>query len=57
MTALVAGTFDTKGAELSYIADLIETAGLNVQTADLSTAPAPSFGKTRLTTTLYFLLL
>ena len=42
MTALVAGTFDTKGAELSYIADLIEAAGLPVQTADLSTGSPPS---------------
>ncbi len=37
MIAGVAGTFDTKGTELSYIADLIRAAGLEVRTIDLGT--------------------
>lgn len=37
MTAAVAGTFDTKGEELDYIADLIRRAGLAVRTVDLGT--------------------
>ncbi len=37
MIACVAGTFDTKGAELGYIADLIRNAGLAVRTVDLGT--------------------
>lgn len=36
-TAAVAGTFDTKDAELRYIADLLKVAGLDVRTIDLST--------------------
>ncbi|WP_170481664.1 Tm-1-like ATP-binding domain-containing protein [Ruegeria arenilitoris] len=37
MIAGVAGTFDTKGKELSYIAQLIRAAGLEVRTIDLGT--------------------
>ncbi len=40
MIAAVAGTFDTKGKELSYIAGLVRSAGLEVRTVDLSTAGA-----------------
>ncbi len=35
--AYVAGTFDTKAAELRYIADLLRAAGLDVRTVDLGT--------------------
>ncbi|MDT7648439.1 MAG: hypothetical protein QOC75_5439, partial [Pseudonocardiales bacterium] len=35
--AYVVGTFDTKGAELSYVADLIRATGVEVRTVDLST--------------------
>src|SRR5882757_1340208 len=35
--AYVVGTFDTKGAELGYVADLIRAAGVPVRTVDLST--------------------
>ena len=41
-TALVAGTFDTKGAELNFIADRLRGLGLVVKTVDLSTSGAPS---------------
>ena len=37
--AIVAGTFNTKGEELDYIADLLRKAGLRVRTIDLSTQP------------------
>ncbi len=37
--AYVAGTFDTKGAELRYIADLLRSAGVEAVTVDLSTQP------------------
>lgn len=37
MIAGVAGTFDTKSNELSYIAELIRAAGLKVRTIDLGT--------------------
>ncbi|MCG6885216.1 MAG: Tm-1-like ATP-binding domain-containing protein, partial [Silicimonas sp.] len=37
MIAVIAGTFDTKGDELSYIADLIRAAGVDVRTVDLGT--------------------
>lgn len=37
MIAAVAGTFDTKSKELSYIADLIRASGLDVRTIDLGT--------------------
>ena len=40
--ALVAGTFDTKAAELGYIRDRIAEAGLRVRTVDLSTSGRPS---------------
>lgn len=36
-SALVAGTFDTKSAELNYIADRLRIAGISVNTVDLST--------------------
>ena len=39
---LVAGTLDTKSAELRYIRDLIRAAGLPVRMADLSTSGAHS---------------
>ncbi len=38
--AYVAGTFDTKGAELRYIAGLLRTAGIGVCTVDLGTQGA-----------------
>ncbi|MEM9523471.1 MAG: ABC transporter permease, partial [Pseudomonadota bacterium] len=38
----VCGTFDTKGQELSYIADLIRAWGLAVRMVDLSTSGGPS---------------
>ncbi|MDT7591986.1 MAG: hypothetical protein QOH45_1517, partial [Pseudonocardiales bacterium] len=37
--AYVVGTFDTKGAELRYVADLIRATGIEVRTVDLSTHP------------------
>ena len=40
MIAAVAGTFDTKGPELSYIAELIRAAGIEVRTVDLGTTGA-----------------
>jgi uncharacterized protein (UPF0261 family) len=36
--AYVAGTFDTKGAELAYVAELAAAAGATVRTVDLATA-------------------
>jgi len=36
-SAIVAGTFDTKAAELNYIADHLRSAGVSVNTVDLST--------------------
>ena len=38
----IAGTFDTKGAELSYIRDRVAAHGLRVRTIDLSTSGKPS---------------
>ncbi|KAA3625523.1 MAG: ATP-binding cassette domain-containing protein, partial [Proteobacteria bacterium] len=38
----VAGTFDTKSAELQYIRDLVVDHGLRVRTVDLSTSGKPS---------------
>jgi uncharacterized protein (UPF0261 family)/ABC-type branched-subunit amino acid transport system ATPase component len=38
----VVGTFDTKGAELTYIRDRIVEQGLSVRTVDLSTSGKPS---------------
>ena len=40
--ALVAGTFDTKAAELGYLRDRIAESGLKVRTVDLSTSGRPS---------------
>lgn len=40
--AYVAGTFDTKDRELSYIRDCLAAAGASVTTVDLSTGGAPS---------------
>ncbi len=37
--AVVAGTFNTKGGELAYIAGLLRQAGVPVRTIDLSTLP------------------
>ena len=39
---LVAGTFDTKGAELAYIRDCLAAFGLTPRTVDLSTSGRPS---------------
>jgi len=39
---LVAGTFDTKAAELAYIRDRVAAHGLAVRTVDLSTSGGPS---------------
>lgn len=39
---LVAGTLDTKGAELRYIRDILKEAGLAVRMVDLSTSGKPS---------------
>ena len=39
---LVAGTFDTKGAELGYIRECLAGFGLNPRTVDLSTSGRPS---------------
>ncbi len=41
----VAGTFDTKAEELTFIADRLRDAGVNVRTIDLSTGSGPR-GKT-----------
>ncbi len=38
----VAGTFDTKGVELSYIRDCLQEHGIPVKTVDLSTSGKPS---------------
>lgn len=38
----VCGTFDTKGRELSYMADIIKAQGLTVKTVDLSTTSGQS---------------
>ncbi|HMB46638.1 MAG TPA: Tm-1-like ATP-binding domain-containing protein [Afifellaceae bacterium] len=40
-SAIVAGTFDTKGSELGYIAGLLQAAGVAVRTVDLSTLATP----------------
>jgi uncharacterized protein (UPF0261 family) len=36
--AIVAGTFDTKGAELNYLKECLQALGIRVRTADFSTA-------------------
>jgi uncharacterized protein (UPF0261 family)/ABC-type branched-subunit amino acid transport system ATPase component len=41
-TVIVAGTLDTKGAELRFIRDKIAAAGVRVTLVDLSTSGAPS---------------
>ena len=41
-TALVVGTFDTKGRELRFIRDALRAAGLRTRTVDLSTSGKPS---------------
>ncbi|CAN5170890.1 ABC transporter permease [soil metagenome] len=41
-TVLVAGTFDTKGKELRFIADRLKSLGIAVRTVDLSTSGKPS---------------
>jgi uncharacterized protein (UPF0261 family)/ABC-type branched-subunit amino acid transport system ATPase component len=41
-TALVVGTFDTKGKELRFIADRLKALGVPVRTVDLSTSGKPS---------------
>jgi len=43
--AYVAGTFDTKGRELTFIANCLEKLGLDVVTVDLSTSQKPSPAK------------
>src|SRR5690606_974933 len=41
-TAIVAGTFDTKGRELMFVAERLKALGLPVRTVDLSTSGKPS---------------
>ncbi|MER9648181.1 ABC transporter permease [Mesorhizobium sp. M0199] len=41
-TVLVAGTFDTKGKELRFVADRLKSLGIPVRTVDLSTSGKPS---------------
>jgi uncharacterized protein (UPF0261 family) len=41
-TALVAGTYDTKGEELFFICDKLRALGIPVKTVDLSTSGKPS---------------
>ncbi|MFO1037925.1 MAG: ABC transporter permease [Geminicoccaceae bacterium] len=41
-TALVVGTFDTKGNELRYLRDRLRALGVHVRTVDLSTSGKPS---------------
>ena len=41
-TAIVAGTFDTKGKELRFIADRLKALGVPVRTVDLSTSGKPA---------------
>jgi uncharacterized protein (UPF0261 family) len=41
-TALVVGTFDTKGSELRFIRDRLRAYGVSVRTVDLSTSGKPS---------------
>ena len=41
-TALVAGTYDTKGEELLFICDRLRALGIAVKTVDLSTSGKPS---------------
>ncbi|MDQ0313635.1 ABC transporter permease [Amorphus orientalis] len=41
-TAIVAGTFDTKGPELMFVRDRLKALGIAVRTVDLSTSGKPS---------------
>lgn len=41
-TAIVAGTFDTKGRELRFMADRLKALGIPARTVDLSTSGKPS---------------
>jgi uncharacterized protein (UPF0261 family) len=41
-TVLVAGTFDTKGVELRFMADRLKALGIPVKTVDLSTSGKPA---------------
>ena len=41
-TALVVGTFDTKGEELRFVRDRLKECGVHVRTVDLSTSGKPS---------------
>ena len=41
-TALVAGTFDTKGRELTFLRDQLRAVGIRTRTVDLSTSGKPS---------------
>jgi len=41
-TAIVAGTFDTKGRELNFIRDRLKALGIPTRTVDLSTSRKPS---------------
>src|SRR4029079_9379537 len=41
-TALVVGTFDTKGRELKYVRDALRQLGIRTRTVDLSTSGKPS---------------
>ena len=41
-TAIVAGTFDTKGRELNFIRDRLKALGIPARTVDLSTSGKPS---------------
>jgi uncharacterized protein (UPF0261 family)/ABC-type branched-subunit amino acid transport system ATPase component len=41
-TALVAGTFDTKGKELTFLRDQLRAVGIRTRTVDLSTSGKPS---------------
>ena len=41
-TALVVGTFDTKGRELKFIRDALRELGIRTRTVDLSTSGKPS---------------
>jgi uncharacterized protein (UPF0261 family) len=43
-TALVVGTFDTKGRELKFLRDALRDAGVRTRTVDLSTSGKPSSG-------------
>ena len=42
MTVIVAGTFDTKGAELRFMIDILKARGVAVRAVDLSTTGGSS---------------